>query len=325
MVISEFVAMGRYLKPKTSYGKPMPILKVKLGQLELQNPVMPAAGTFGYGEEYAALIDLNKVGAIVTKGISLAPQQGNPPPRIWETCGGILNSIGLHNVGLELFAQEKLPYLRQFKAPIIVNFFGHTINEYVEVAQQLSALEGIAALEANLSCPNIKEGGIQFGGNAQTVAKITNVLIKSTNLPLIIKLSSQVSNIKEIVMAAEGEGAEAITLINSVPAMAIDLDRMRPILGGITGGLSGPAIKPIALKAVWEAVSAVRIPIIGVGGIMNYRDALEFLVVGAMAVQVGTANFTNPKTMLEIIEGLESFLAQKGIDDIRKIIGSLER
>jgi dihydroorotate dehydrogenase (NAD+) catalytic subunit len=303
----------------------MPVLKVNLGQLELQNPVMPAAGTFGYGEEYASLIDLRKLGAIITKGISLAPQLGNPPPRIWETGGGMLNSIGLQNVGLEVFAQEKLPFLRQFETPIIVNFFGHTIHEYVEVARKLSVLEGIAALEANLSCPNIKEGGIHFGNNAELVAKITNVLIKSTSLPVIIKLSSQVSNIKEIVMAAEGEGAGAITLINSVPAMAVDVTLMKPILGGITGGLSGPAIKPIALKAVWEAASTVKIPIIGVGGIMNYRDALEFLVVGATAVQVGTANFTNPRTMLEIIEGLESFLAQKGIDDIRKIIGSLKR
>jgi len=302
----------------------MPALKVHVGQLGLQNPVMPAAGTFGYGEEYAALIDLNKLGAIVTKGISLAPQQGNPPPRIWETRGGVLNSIGLHNVGLDIFAREKLPFLRQFKAPIIVNFFGNTINEYVEVAKKLSALEGIAALEANLSCPNIKEGGIHFGSNAKSVAKIANVLIKSTGLPVIIKLSSQVSNIKEIVIAAEGEGAQAITLINSVPAMAIDLDRRRPLLGGVTGGLSGPAIKPIALKAVWEAASAVKIPIIGVGGIMDYRDALEFLVVGATAIQVGTANFTHPRTMLEIIEGLQTFLKQRGIDDIRTMIGSLE-
>ena len=302
----------------------MPVLKVQLGPLELQNPVMPAAGTFGYGEEYAALIDLNQLGAIVTKGISLLPQQGNPPPRIWETRGGVLNSIGLHNVGLEIFAQEKLPFLRQCNAPVIVNFFGSTINEYVEVAKKLSVLEGIAALEANLSCPNIKEGGIHFGSTSDAVAKITNVLIKSTNLPIIIKLSSQVSNIKEIVIAAEGEGAHAITLINSVPAMAVDLDRKRPLLGGVTGGLSGPAIKPIALKAVWEAASAVKIPIIGVGGIMDYRDALEFLVVGATAVQVGTANFTNPRTMLEIIEGLQTFLQQRGIDDIRELIGSLE-
>jgi dihydroorotate dehydrogenase (NAD+) catalytic subunit len=237
----------------------------------------------------------------------------------------MLNSIGLHNVGFEIFAQEKMPFLRHFSTPIIVNFFGHTNNEYVEVAQKLSALEGIAALEANLSCPNIKEGGIHFGSNAQSVARITNLLIKSTNLPLIIKLSSQVSHIKEIVRAAEGEGAHAITLINTVPAMAVDLDLMKPLLGGITGGLSGPAIKPIALKAVWEATSAVKIPIIGVGGIMNYRDALEFLVVGATAVQVGTANFSNPRTMVEIIDGLGSFLKQRGVSDIREIIGSVKR
>ena len=303
----------------------MPALKIDVGPLALQNPVMPAAGTFGYGEEYASLINLNTLGAIVTKGISLAPQQGNPPPRIWEVQGGMLNSIGLHNVGLEVFAQEKLPFLRQCGTPIIVNFFGHTNHEYVEVAHRMNDLEGIAALEANLSCPNIKEGGIHFGSNAQSVAQITNLLIKSTNLPLIIKLSSQVSHIREIVRAAEGEGAHAITLINTVPAMAVDLDLMKPILGGITGGLSGPAIKPIALKAVWEATSVVKIPIIGVGGIMNYRDALEFLVVGATAVQVGTANFSNPRTMVEIIDGLGSFLKQRGINDIREIIGSVKR
>lgn len=302
----------------------MPDLKVTIGALELQNPVMPASGTFGYGEEYASLIDLNTLGAIVTKGISLAPHDGNPPPRIWETQGGMLNSIGLQNVGFEVFAQEKLAFLRQLKTPIIVNFFGHTTHEYVEVTKKLSVLKGIAALEANLSCPNIKEGGIHFGSDAHSVAKITNLLIKSTNLPLIIKLSSQVSNIKEIVTAAQGEGAQAITLINSVPAMAVDVDRMKPILGGVTGGLSGPAIKPIALKTVWEAASAVKIPIIGVGGIMNYRDALEFLAVGATAVQVGTANFSHPRTMPEIIEGLEAFLAQRGINNIREIIGSMK-
>lgn len=303
----------------------MPVLKVTIGALELQNPVMPAAGTFGYGEEYAPLIDISRLGAVVTKGISLAPHQGNPPPRIWETPGGMLNSIGLHNVGLEKFEQEKLPFLRKFGTPIIVNFFGSTIHEYVEVAQKLSALDGIAALEANLSCPNIKDGGIHFGSCAQSVADITKVLKKSTSLPLIIKLSSQVSNIKEIVMAAEGQGANAITLINTVPALAVDLDRMKPILGGITGGLSGPAIKPIALKAVWEASSAVKIPIIGVGGIMHYRDALEFLIVGATAIQVGTANFSNPRTLLEIIEGLESFLNLRGINNVREIIGSLKQ
>lgn len=316
--------MARYLMHKRLSGETMPTLKVHVGPLELQNPVMPAAGTFGYGEEYASLIDLNQLGAIVTKGISLAPQHGNPPPRIWETGGGMLNSIGLHNVGLEIFAQEKLPFLRRFKTPVIVNFFGHTIDEYVEVAQKLSALEGVSALEANLSCPNVKEGGIHFGSTSASVAKITNLLTKSVKLPVIIKLSSQVSSIKEVAIAAEGEGAVALTMINSVPAMAIDLDRRRPLLGGVTGGLSGPAIKPIALKAVWEAASAVKIPIIGVGGIKDYRDALEFLIVGATAVQVGTANFINPKTMLEIIEGLEAFLQQTGMKDIKEIRGSLK-
>ncbi|MBW2038864.1 MAG: dihydroorotate dehydrogenase [Deltaproteobacteria bacterium] len=301
----------------------MPNLKVKLGKLELQNPVMPAAGTFGYGEEYASLIDLDKLGAIVTKGISLAPQAGNPPPRIWETWGGMLNSIGLQNVGLEIFVKEKLPFLCRWRMPIIVNFFGYSSKEYAECAQRLSDLEGVAALEANLSCPNIKKGGLQFGSNPQTVAKITNIIRKSTKLPLIVKLSSNVSDIKEVAMAAEGEGVDAISLINSIPAMAIDLERRRPALGGITGGLSGPAIKPIALKAVWEVAPRVKVPIIGVGGIMDYRDALEFLVVGATAVQVGTANFTNPRTMLEIIEGMGAFLKQRGIEDIKEMIGSL--
>jgi dihydroorotate dehydrogenase (NAD+) catalytic subunit len=302
----------------------MPNLSVKVGRLELQNPVMPAAGTFGYGEEYASLIDLNRLGAIVTKGISLAPQEGNPPPRICETRGGMLNSIGLHNVGIEAFAQQKVPFLRRLKVPVIVNFFGFSIDEYAEAARRLSALDVVAALEANLSCPNIKAGGIHFGCTANSVARITKKLVKSVELPIIIKLSSQVSNIKEIALAAEDEGAEAVTLINSVPAMAIDLDRKKPVLGGITGGLSGPAIKPIALKAVWEAASAVKIPVLGVGGIVDYRDALEFLTAGATAVQVGTANFTNPMTMLEIIEGIDAFLKQKGLKNILEIIGSIE-
>jgi dihydroorotate dehydrogenase (NAD+) catalytic subunit len=299
----------------------MPNLKVKIGQLELQNPVMPAAGTFGYGEEYASFIDINKLGAIVTKGISLTPQEGNPPPRIWETPAGMLNSIGLHNVGFEGFVKRKLPFLRQFKVPVIVNFFGYTIDEYAEVADRLSALQGIAALEANLSCPNIKAGGIHFGSTPASVAEITKKLVKSSNLAIIVKLSSQVSNIKEIALAAEDGGAEAITLINSVPAMAIDLNCQKPILGGVTGGLSGPAIKPIALKAVWDAASVVNIPIIGVGGIINYRDTIEFLMAGATAVQIGTANFINPLTMMEIVDGIDAFLKQRKLKNIREIIG----
>jgi dihydroorotate dehydrogenase (NAD+) catalytic subunit len=316
--------MDRYLRPKILYGQTMPNLNVSLGRLELQNPVMPASGTFGYGEEYASLIDLNMLGAIVTKGISLAPQKGNPPPRIWETHSGLLNSIGLHNIGIEAFAQQKLPFLRHFKTPLIVNFFGYTVDEYCEVAKRLTTLNGIAALEANLSCPNVRAGGIHFGGTSRSVAMMTKKLVKSTNLPLIIKLSSQVSNIKEICSAAEGEGAAALTLINSIPAMAIDLNRRKPVLGGVTGGLSGPAIKPVALKTVWEAASAVTIPIIGAGGIMDYRDALEFLVIGARAVQVGTANFINPLTMVEIVKDIDLFLKQRRIKTIREIIGSLK-
>jgi dihydroorotate dehydrogenase (NAD+) catalytic subunit len=312
------------LRPKILYGQTMPNLNVSLGRLELQNPVMPASGTFGYGEEYASLIDLNMLGAIVTKGISLAPQKGNPPPRIWETHSGLLNSIGLHNIGIEAFAQQKLPFLRHFKTPLIVNFFGYTVDEYCEVAKRLTTLNGIAALEANLSCPNVRAGGIHFGGTSRSVAMMTKKLVKSTNLPLIIKLSSQVSNIKEICSAAEGEGAAALTLINSIPAMAIDLNRRKPVLGGVTGGLSGPAIKPVALKTVWEAASAVTIPIIGAGGIMDYRDALEFLVIGARAVQVGTANFINPLTMVEIVKDIDLFLKQRRIKTIREIIGSLK-
>jgi dihydroorotate dehydrogenase (NAD+) catalytic subunit len=302
----------------------MPNLKIKLGKLELPNPVMPASGTFGYGEEYSSLINVNAIGAIVTKGISLAPQEGNSPPRIWETWGGMLNSIGLHNVGLDAFIQQKMPFLRQCKVPIIVNFFGYTIDEYIEMAKRLSNLEGLAALEANLSCPNIKEGGIHFGCAADTVSKITKLLVKSSKLPIIIKLSSQVSNLKDICLAAEDGGAEAITLINSIPAMAIDLERKKPHLGGVTGGLSGPAIKPIALKAVFDAFSAIKIPIIGVGGILNYLDALEFIVVGASAIQVGTANFTNPLAMMEIIKGLDSFLTERRIKNVLEIVGSME-
>jgi dihydroorotate dehydrogenase (NAD+) catalytic subunit len=302
----------------------MPNLKITLGKLELQNPVMPASGTFGYGEEYSTLININTLGAIVTKGISLLPQQGNPPPRLWETRGGLLNSIGLHNVGLEAFIDQKMPFLGRCKVPIIVNFFGYSIDEYIEMAKRLSNLNGLAALEANLSCPNIKEGGIHFGCAADTALKITKLVVKSSKLPIIIKLSSQVSNLRDICLAVEDGGADAISLINSIPAMAIDLEHKRPRLGGITGGLSGPAIKPIALKSVFDAASVVRIPIIGVGGIVNYLDALEFLLAGASAIQVGTANFMNPFTMTEIIDGLKSYLAARRIKNIREIVGSLE-
>lgn len=303
----------------------MPDLRVRLGRLELKNPVMPAAGTFGYGEEYAPLIDLKRLGAIVTKGISLKPTEGNPPPRVWETTGGIINSIGLHNIGVERFATEKLPFLRQLDVPIIVNFFGATIDEYEEAARRISQLEGVAAIEANLSCPNVKSGGLQFGISAKMVSRITKKILKSANCAVIIKLSSQVANIVEIAKAAAGEGADAITLINAVSAMAIDIERQRPVLGGVTGGLSGPAIKPIALKAVWDVIQEVDIPIIGVGGIMCWKDAVEFLMAGATAIQVGTASFIHPPTMIEVIEGIEAFLQKRGYQKVAQIMGCVHR
>jgi len=300
-------------------------LHVSLGPLSLQNPVMPASGTFGYGEEYSAFLDLNRLGAIVTKGISLKPREGNPPPRLWETWGGMLNSIGLQNVGLEVFVKEKLPFLRRFHVPIIVNCFGFTETEYVTVAEQLDSLEGIAALEVNLSCPNIKEGGIHFGCDASMVAGLIGKIRDRVRLPIIVKLSALVSDLRVIAQAAEQGGADALTLINSVPGMAIDVETRRSRLGGSTGGLSGPAIKPIAVKAVWEAASAVSIPIIGVGGIRNHRDALEFIMAGATALQIGTANFVNPLTMIEIIDGMAHFMRERQIPSLSSLIGSVAR
>lgn len=300
-------------------------LRVSLGSLHLKNPIMPASGTFGYGEEYSAFFDLNRLGAIVTKGISLQPREGNPPPRLWETWGGMLNSIGLQNVGVKVFATEKLPFLREFDIPIIVNCFGFTEADYVAVAQELNSLEGIAALEMNLSCPNIKEGGIHFGCETSMVAGLTEKIRNTVQLPVIVKLSALVSDIKGVAQAAEQGGADALTLINSVPGMAIDVETRRSRLGGITGGLSGPAIKPIALKAVWEVASAVSIPIIGVGGIGNHRDALEFLMAGATALQIGTANFVNPLTMIEVIDGIGHFLRERHIPSLSTLIGSVKR
>ena len=300
-------------------------LRVALGPLNLKNPVMPASGTFGYGEEYSALFDLNRLGAVVTKGISLQPREGNPPPRLWETRGGMLNSIGLQNVGVEVFASEKLPFLRRFDVPIIVNCFGFTVAEYIAVAQQIDSLEGIAALEVNLSCPNITQGGIHFGCDTSMDTGLTETIKKKVQLPLIVKLSALVSDIKGVAKAAEQGGADAITLINSVPGMAIDIESRRPRLGATTGGLSGPAIKPIALKAVWEAASAVKIPIIGVGGIMNHTDALEFLVAGATAVQVGTATFIHPMSMIEVIDGIQHFMRERQIAALPALIGSIAR
>jgi len=296
---------------------------VNIGGIPLKNPVIAASGTFGYGLEFSPLLDLNELGGIVVKGLSLKPYPGNSPPRIMETTGGMLNSIGLQNIGVGSFIKEKLPLLRNYDVAIFVNIFGHTIEEYVRIARRLSETEGIAGLEVNISCPNIKKGGMSFGKEPKQAGLLTKRIRKATSLPLMIKLTPQASDIADVAKSVEGEGADSISLVNTFLGMAIDVDTATPLLSTITGGLSGPAIKPIALRMVWEVAQKVTIPVVGLGGIASYRDALEFMIAGAQAVQVGTANFINPTMCREIIHGIKEYLKAKHIDDIKQLIGSL--
>jgi dihydroorotate dehydrogenase (NAD+) catalytic subunit len=300
-------------------------LTVDIGSLKLKNPVMTASGTFGYGEEYAEFVDLNMLGAVVVKGISLEPMQGNPSPRICETACGMLNAIGLQNVGLKSFLKDKLPYLKNFDTKIVVNILGKNIQEYVRLSKSLDDA-GVDAIELNVSCPNVKKGGIAFGTDKKMLAKlITKVKQSVSSATVIAKLSPNVSNIPDFAKTAEDSGSDAISLINTIPGMAIDIETRRPKLANITGGLSGPAIKPIALRMVWEASGAVGIPVIGVGGIINADDAIEFMLAGAAAIQVGTGNFLNPRATSDIIEGIQQYLKRKAIHDIKKVIGSINR
>ena len=301
-----------------------PSLAVDVGGIQMKNPIMTASGTFGYGHEFASLLDLNRLGAIIVKGLSLKPSPGNPPPRTVETCGGMLNAIGLENVGIEAFVQEKLPFLKTLETPVILNIYGHDIEAYAALAEQIEGVEGIAGVEVNISCPNVKAGGIAFGTDPQMAFQVTRAVREKTRLPVIVKLSPNVTDISVIARSVEKAGADAVSLINTIRGMAVDINTRRPKLGAITGGLSGPAIKPIALRMVWEAAKAVRIPVIGVGGISSVTDAIEFLLVGARAVQVGTANFVNPRTTVEIEKGLRAYLQDKDIEDIEEIIGALE-
>lgn len=296
---------------------------VNIGGITLKNPVIAASGTFGYGLEFSPLLDLNELGGIVVKGLSLKPYPGNPPPRIMETTGGMLNSIGLQNIGVNSFTKEKLPLLRNYDVAIFVNIFGHTIEEYLRIARRLSETEGIAGLEVNISCPNIKKGGMSFGKDPKQAGLLTKRIRKATSLPLMIKLTPQASDIADVAKRVEGEGADSISLVNTFLGMAIDVDTATPVLSTITGGLSGPAIKPIALRMVWEVAQKVSIPVVGLGGIASYRDALEFMIAGAHAVQVGTANFINPTLCREIIHGIKDYLKAKHIDDIKQLVGSL--
>jgi dihydroorotate dehydrogenase (NAD+) catalytic subunit len=299
-------------------------LSVKLGTLTLQNPVTVASGTFGYGVEYSPLLDLNQLGAVVVKGIRLDPVRGNPTPRTAEVTSGLLNAIGLQGPGVDGFIAKYWPFLKALRVPTIINIWGATVEEYAEVARRFDALGGVGALELNVSCPNLKAGGSQFGTDLKLLSQVVAACRKATRLPLITKLSPNVVSIAPYAQAAEAAGSDALSIMNSYPAMAIDIATRRPRLANVTGGLTGPCIKPIAIKLVWEAAKAVKIPIIGMGGIQAAEDAIEFLLAGATAVAVGTANFYEPQTPLQVLAGLRQFLEQNGIADIRHVVGAVK-
>jgi len=299
-------------------------LSVQIGKLKLQNPVTVASGTFGYGVEYAQLLDLNQLGAVVVKGIRLGAVRGNPTPRTVEVASGLINAIGLQGPGVDGFIKKYWPFLKALKVPTIINIWGTTVDEYAEVARRFDALGGVGALELNVSCPNIKEGGAQFGTDCKLLSQVVAACRKATTLPLITKMSPNVVSIAPYAKAAEEAGSDALSVTNSYPAMAIDIETRQPKLANVTGGLTGPCIKPIAIKLVWDAAKAVTIPIIGMGGIQNAADAIEFMQAGATAVAVGTANFYEPQTALQVIAGIQEFMQRKHIEDVRKIVGSVQ-
>jgi len=303
---------------------PGPDLGVTIGGLVLKNPVMTASGTFGYGVEFQSLIDLERLGAIVVKGLSLKPSRGNPPPRIVETASGMLNAIGLENVGLDAFLATKLPFLRRLSTPAIVNLYGTCIEEYVALAERLDRVAGIAAIEVNISCPNVRCGGMAFGVDPLQAHALVRAVRQRFGGTLIVKLSPNVTDIAAIAERIADAGADAVSLINTLTGMAVDIRSRRPRLANITGGLSGPAIKPVALRMVWQVARRVKIPVIGIGGICCAEDALEFMIAGASAIQVGTANFFNPCAAIEILDGIAQFLGEERIASVRELTGTLK-
>lgn len=305
-------------------GVTQPRLAVRIGGIEMRNPVTVASGTFGFGQEMADFFDLSCLGAIVVKGTSLQPWPGNDYPRTCETPSGMLNAIGLQNDGLESFINDKMPFLRHCDVPVIVNVVGHSVEEYCEVAARLSDVEGIAGLEINISCPNVKEGCLVFGASPEGTAEVVGAVRKRTDLTLITKLSPNVGDIVSIARAAVDAGSDALSLINTLLGTAIDPWRRKFKLANVTGGLSGPAIKPVALRMVYEVANAVDVPIIGMGGIMNALDAVEFMLAGANAVSVGTANFVNPLAAVEIIHGISDYMSKMGIADVNELVGTVE-
>jgi dihydroorotate dehydrogenase (NAD+) catalytic subunit len=298
-------------------------LKVNIGSLELANPVMTASGTFGYAREFENLMNLQRLGAVIVKGISLYPRAGNPPPRIVETPCGMLNSIGLQNVGVERFITEKMPYLAGLNVPVIVNILGDSLAEYEEITERLAGVPGVSCIEVNISCPNVKKGGVAFGTDPAMAAAVTSAVKKKADVPVMVKLSPNVSDIGVIARAVEDAGADSISLINTLIGMGIDLTTKRPALANVIGGLSGPAIKPVALRLVYEVAKVVSVPVIGIGGIQSVEDALEFMLAGATGVQIGTANFINPGVSEEIVNGLAEYVVAEELPSIRSMIGGL--
>jgi dihydroorotate dehydrogenase (NAD+) catalytic subunit len=301
-----------------------PDLSVDFAGIRLKNPVLTASGTFGYGEEYAEFVDLNKLGGIIVKGISIKPIKGNRPPRIWETPSGMLNAIGLENPGVDVFLADKLPYLREFDTAVIVNIFGYSLADYVSVAERLDGVHGIDGLEVNISCPNVKAGGMMFGTNVRATYELLSAVRNAVKLPVIAKLSPNVTDITEFAKAARDAGCDGLSLINTLLGMAIDVRCRRPRIANCTGGLSGPAIRPVAVRMVWQTARAVSLPIIGMGGIASGDDALEFILAGASAIAVGTANFVNPRATIDVLSGIEKFLIEQGQEKLSSLIGKVE-
>ena len=299
-------------------------LNTKIGSLELKNPVMTASGTFGYGTEYADFMDISRLGAIIVKGTTLNPRQGNPYPRMAETPSGMLNAVGLQNKGVDYFVDHIYPEVRKIQTNIIVNVSGSCIDDYVQTAGIINTLDDIPAIELNISCPNVKQGGMAFGVKPESAAQVVEAVRKAYDKTLIVKLSPNVTDITEIARAVEGAGADSVSLINTMLGMAIDAEKRKPILSTVTGGMSGPAVKPVALRMVWQTAKAVKIPVIGLGGICSATDAIEFLLAGASAVQIGTANFIDPSISEKVIDGIEEYLNRHGFASVQDIIGALE-
>ncbi len=299
-------------------------LSVNIGGLKMKNPVMTASGTFGYGEEYADFIDISRIGGIIVKGTTIAHREGNPYPRMAETPSGMLNCVGLQNKGVDYFVENIYPRIRKVQTNMIVNVSGACVDDYVATAEKINELEDIPAIELNISCPNVKQGGMAFGTTCSGAESVVSAVRKAYHKTLIVKLSPNVTNISEIALAAEAAGADSVSLINTLMGMAIDAERMKPVLSTVTGGLSGPCVKPVALRMVWQVAKAVKIPVVGLGGIMNATDAVEFLLAGASAIEIGTANFIDPSVTLKVVDGINDYLERHGCKSVGEIVGALK-